>query len=661
MNRIILFIAVCLAVNVSCKNGVPAGGQSSAAVNTILLEALDISKYASLTNIHPTPIDYDFRMNIATPRSYKGGIFLNGVQTLTESAIYIALDGKTLSFSADVGIDMKSPDATAEFFVIGDGQILWQSGVMKSADPERPVRVDLIGFKSLILKTTGSPANVYADWVNAFFTYAGEVPRTEWSPEIREIIRDTKAFMEEQNEKYPAPRINGAMKVGVRPNTPFYYPIAVTGRKPVSYQVEGLPKGLTVDLREGIISGTPVKRGEYDVHITASSKWGKAQRTLKIVVGDQLCLTPPMGYESWNWIEGHVSATSMKEMADAMVEFGFRDAGYQFIEIDDGWEGQRGTSGHITAHPYRFPDGMKTVGDYFHERGLKFGIYSSPGAITCAGYPGSLGFEQLDVDSWVSWGVDYLKHDHCSCPVEDDRSFELVRLVGELLKTSGRSIVMEASHNELGRRDAGNQYFRVGSDIRDTWINTQQCWGMGIMDAFYHAVEYADDQRPGRWIDPDMLIAGLYGTGRAAALCTEGKGCTDSEYRTQMSLWALMSSPLLISSDIRRVNRATLEILTNPEVIEVNQDLLGDFPERIGGAGDQEVWVKEMEDGSKTVALLNKAVRPAEITVRWSDLGLKGEHTVRDLWQRKDVGRFEKTYSATVASHEVVLVRIEEN
>jgi alpha-galactosidase len=233
--------------------------------------------------------------------------------------------------------------------------------------------------------------------------------------------------------------------------------------------------------------------------------------------------------------------------------------------------------------------------------------------------------------------------------------------MGELLKTSGRSMVMEASHNELGRRDAGNHYFRVGSDIRDTWINRQQCWGMGIMDAFYQAVEYADDQRPGRWIDPDMLTAGLYGTGRAASICTEGKGCTDTEYRTQMSLWALMSSPLLISSDIRRINRATLETLTNPEVIEVNQDPLGDFPHRIGAESEQEVWVKEMEDGSKTVALLNKSATPAEITVRWSDLGLKGEYAVRDLWQRRDVGCFEKTYSATVASHEVALVRIEKN
>jgi alpha-galactosidase len=630
-------------------------------VSTILLEALDMSKYAGLTNIHPTPINYGFKMNIATPRSYQGGIFLNGVQTLTESAIYIALDGRTLSFSADVGIDMLSSDATAEFFVIGDGRTLWQSGLMKSADPERPVCVNLKGVQSLLLKTTGSPGAVYTDWVNAFFTYTGETPRTEWSPEIREIIRDTKAFLAEQNEKYPAPRINGAMKVGIRPHTPFYHPIAVTGKRPLTFQVEGLPKGLTVDLRTGIISGTPVKQGEYDVRITATNASGKAQRTLKIIVGDQLALTPPMGYESWNWIEGHVSETSMKEISDAMVEFGFRDVGYQFVELDDGWEGLlRSADGRITAHPYRFPNGMKTVGDYFHDRGLKFGIYSSPGALTCAGYPGSLGFEALDVETWAAWGVDYLKHDHCSCPVEGDRSFELVNLMGELLKKSGRSIILEASHNELGRRDAGNHYFRTGSDIRDIWINPgqQQCWGMGVMDAFYRAVEYADDQRPGRWIDPDMLLAGLYGTGRAASLCTEGKGCTDTEYRTQVSLWALMSSPLLISSDIRRVNRATLEILTNPEVIEVNQDPLGDFPERIGAEGAQEVWVKKMEDGSQTVALLNKAATPAEMTVRWSDLSLKGKHTVRDLWQRKDIGRFGNACSTTVASHEVVLINI---
>jgi alpha-galactosidase len=633
-----------------------SGGMQAQEVKTILLEALDMSKYAGLTVIHPNPSSNVFRMNIATPRSHQGGIFINGVQTLTESAIYIALDGKTRSFSADVGIDMLSPGATAGFFVIGDGRTLWQSGLMKSADPERSVRVNLKGVKSLILKTTGAPGKVYTDWVNAVFSYAGEAPRTEWSPEIREIIRDTKAFMEEQNEKYPAPRINGAMKTGVRPNTPFLYAIAATGVRPMTYQVEGLPAGLTLDLQTGIISGTPIKEGEYDVRITVVNASGKAQRTLKIIVGDQLALTPPMGYQSWNWVEGHLNETFMKEFADALVEFGFRDVGYQYVNMDDCWQGARSVDGRITAHPIRFPNGLKVVGDYLHGKGLKFGIYSSPGALTCEGYPGSLGFEALDVESWVHWGVDLLKHDYCSCP--PDRGVDLAHLMGNLLNHSGRSIVYEANYNEYNGADVGNHYFRVGSDVRDTWINQQQCWGMGIMDCFYHASNYAGAQCPGKWVDPDMLVAGLYGTGRAAALCTEGQGCTDTEYRSQMSLWALMSAPLYLSVDIRRVNKATLETLTNPEVIEVNQDPLGDFPDRIGDESEQEVWVKDMEDGSKTVALLNKAATPAEITVQWSDLGLKGKHTVRDLWQRKDVGQFDKTYSATVVSHEVVLIRI---
>jgi alpha-galactosidase len=532
---------------------------------------------------------------------------------------------------------------------------------MKYGEYSKSVTVNLDGVKSLLLKVTGAPGNTHADWADARFTYSGIPPKAVWSPEDQLTIRESLDFVQQQNEKYPLPRINGAMKVGIRPNTPFYYPIAVTGKRPVRYQVEGLPEGLSVDKQTGIITGVPVKTGEYAVQLTVTNPLGKAQRTLKMVVGDQLAYTPPVGFLSWNLVEGLVNETFLKEMADAFVAFGFRDAGYQYINMDGCWQGKRGPDGRISPDIYRFPNGMKPIGDYLHEKGFKFGLYSSPGPLDCADYAGSFNFEDLDVDTWVSWGVDYLKYDVCSCP--QDRKQELYQLMGKLLQNSGRSIVY-CNSGYFGKEDAGSHLWRVGGDLRDQWMKSEvfeKMGSVGIVESFEMAHQYAHFQSPGFWNDPDMLVVGLYGKSSSGSDLTDGKGCTDIEYRSQMSLWALMSAPLFVTADIRHANTYTLETLINPEVIEVNQDPLGDFPKRIGEAGEQEIWVKQMEDGSKTVALFNKSSELVKMTVTQGDIALNGNYTVRDLWQRKNMGKFGKSYLSVVQPHEVVLIRIFKN
>ena len=642
-----MMMIFCL-LSVNFKHG---SSDESIGKKTILLEALDINKMEQGTN-RPRIVGEHAGIIINNRK------FLNGIHTQTESRLFLELDGKVDRFTAEVGVDDRSTahrndpvdksKSFAEFFVIGDGKILWESGIMKYGENSKSLNVSLAGVKSLLLKVVGGPGNTHVSWANGMIQYNGECPKTVWSPEKLETIKKSLEFAENINKKYPQPRINGAMVVGIRPQTPFYYPIAVTGLRPIFYEADGLPDGLMLDRVTGIITGSLVNSGDYLVELRAKNSLGTTQRTLKISVGSKLALTPPMGFLSWNVIEGLVSETFFKELADAFVLFGLRDAGYQYINIDDCWQGIRDSCGRITADPGRFPRGMKPVGDYLHEKGLKFGIYSTPGPVTCAGFPGTMNFEELDVETWKSWGVDYLKYDGCSTP--RDRSTELYGLMGRLLEESGRSIVY------LGRKDAGSQLWRIGGDLRDQWSGVEN--HVGIVQSFEMAQKRADVHGPGGWNDPDMLVVGIKGKGSSGNDKTDGKGCSDTEYRTHMSLWALMSAPLFITVDVRQIDPVSLEILTNPEVIDVNQDPLGRFPVRIGEEAEQEVWVKEMEDGSKTVALFNKGSEEHVMLVSWENLGLKGTHIVRDLWLRKDLGKFKKSFSSVVPSHGTLLIRI---
>jgi alpha-galactosidase len=617
----------------------------------VLLDELDISKITQGTD---RPRSTGDKANLSINRKK----FLKGIHTRTESRLYFELDGKVDEFSAMVGVDdrndayrtqqISKESSSAEFYIIADGKVIWQSGIMKFGDDPKKVKITLTGIKNLLLRVTGGPGNTHVDWVDAGFTYSGQCPKTVWSPEELAVDRS--------NIQLPFPRINGAMVIGIRPNTPFYYPVAATGDRPMSFMADGLPEGLVLDAVTGIINGIPARAGEYKVKLTVTNKFGKISRDLKISVGDKLALTPPMGFLSWNVIEGSISATVMREIADAFVNYGFRDVGYQYVIMDDCWEGGRDEGGNIFPDKLKFPDGLKCVGDYLHEKGLKIGIYSSPGPTTCAGYPGSLDHEDLDVKTWTSWGIDYLKYDYCSVPPE--RARELYILMGNLLEKSGRSILYSIGAGDIGAewgKVAGAHLWRTAGDIRDQWFLGHQS---GIIECFdRQQPKFTAYQHPGAWNDPDMLLAGIYGKG-ASANDLDAKGCNDTEYRSQMSLWAMLSAPLLISADVRNISRNALEILTNPEVIEVDQDPAGRLPWRLGAPAQQEVWVKDMEDGSKTVVLLNRSSEQKTINFRWEDLGLKTTQLVRDLWSRKDLGIIKDTYSATVPPHGVNMIRI---
>jgi alpha-galactosidase len=364
--------------------------------------------------------------------------------------------------------------------------------------------------------------------------------------------------------------------------------------------------------------------------------------------GNGLALTPPMGWNSWNRFACNVSEDLVKSAADAMVSSGMKEAGYEFIVIDDCWQVSRDSNGNIVADEKKFPSGIKALAGYVHSKGLKFGIYSDAGTQTCAKRPGSRGHEYQDALQYAAWGVDYLKYDWCNTGTENAQA--AYTTMSDALKSSGRPIVFslcEWGTNKpwLWAKDVGNLW-RTTGDITDCWDCKKQ-YSMGwtkILDLQDGLESYAG---PGHWNDPDMLEVG-------------NGGMTTTEYRSHFSLWGILAAPLIAGNDLKNMSPEIKEILTNKEVIAVNQDPLGMQGRRVRKNGDAEVWAKQLKDGSRAVALLNRGPADADISVSWEDLGYPAHLSanVRDLWAKKDLGKSSAAFSAKVSSHGVVVVRI---
>ncbi len=363
---------------------------------------------------------------------------------------------------------------------------------------------------------------------------------------------------------------------------------------------------------------------------------------LKDVPANGLAPTPPMGWNSWNKFEDRVNDATVREMADAMVTSGMRDAGYVYLNIDDTWEGVRDAKGNLGSNG-KFPD-MKGLVDFVHSRGLKFGIYSSPGPRTCAEYPGSYGHEQQDADTFAAWGVDYLKYDWCGeRMIYGTQDLQRVyQTMGDALLASRRPIVYSLceygdGHVERWGAKVGGNLWRTTGDIRDAWSSM-----IGNIERQAATAPFAG---PGHWNDPDMLEVG-------------NGHMTDAEYRTHMSLWAMAAAPLLAGNDIRSMTPATKAVLLNREVIAVDQDTLGKqaTPRK---RADLQTWVKPLADGSVAVAVVNLGATGADAVVKAADLGLDAKAPpARDLWAHADVSFRDGIYTQKVASHDVLLLRV---
>jgi alpha-galactosidase len=360
-----------------------------------------------------------------------------------------------------------------------------------------------------------------------------------------------------------------------------------------------------------------------------------------------LALTPPMGWNSWNRFGCNVTEDLVKSAADALVSSGMKDAGYEYVVIDDCWQVSRDAAANIVVDPKSFPNGIKALADYVHSKRLKFGIYSDAGTMTCAKRPGGRGHEYQDAIQYAAWGVDYLKYDWCNTGTANAQS--TYAIMRDALSTAGRPIVFslcEWGTNKpwLWARDVGNLW-RTTGDISDCWDckKGQLSWTQ-ILDMQVGLEVYAG---PGHWNDPDMLEVG-------------NGGMTTTEYRAHFSLWCLLAAPLMAGNDLANMTPEIKEILTNKEVIAINQDSLGMQGRRVQKNGDSEVWAKQLRDGSRAVILLNRSAADADISVSWEDLGYPThlQAAVRDLWAKKDLGKSIGTVSAKVPSHGVVMLRV---
>jgi alpha-galactosidase len=365
---------------------------------------------------------------------------------------------------------------------------------------------------------------------------------------------------------------------------------------------------------------------------------------------NSLAKTPPMGWNSWNVFHGEINETQIKQIADTMVSSGMKDAGYVYLNLDDNWMANpaRDANGNLKANPTRFPSGIKALADYVHAKGLKLGIYGDRGTMTCMNVPqsGSKGYEDKDAKTFASWGIDYLKYDNCNIPNGSDMKTDYQKMQ-TALANCGRPIVFSiCAWGYQNWMPATGNLWRTTGDITDKWDNGTE-WFKGIINAIDGNAQYTSSAAPGAWNDPDMLEIG-------------NGGCTTEEYRTQMSMWCMMASPLIAGNDIRTMNQATKDILLNKEVIAVNQDSAGKQGFRVKGTNGLEIWVKPLgTDGTtKAVALLNRNASASSITVNWSDIGLTGSVTVRDLWAKADKGSFTGSYTASVPSHGTVVLKV---
>ncbi len=429
------------------------------------------------------------------------------------------------------------------------------------------------------------------------------------------------------------PRINGARRVGIRAGTELIHPLAVTGERPLRFEVDGLPDGIVVD-DDGILRGhAPEDDGAHDVQVRVSNSHGTAAATVRICVGPLLALTPPMGWNSWNVYGDRVSAEVIVRIAEEMVANGMRDLGYQYVNIDDFWHAaSRAEDGTPVANPDTFPDGIAPVADALHRLGLKLGIYSDAAHLTCGKCFGGLGYERVDARTYAEWGVDLLKYDYCHAPKDRGTAEERYGAMSRALQATDRSIVLSAC--EWGGRQPwrwaaglGASSWRTTLDIFDSF----SWFVFGVRGIARRNLRLADHAGPGAWNDPDMLVIGNRGRGRVTsrlAVLPKGvlkvplRGLNDLQSVSHMTLWVMMAAPLLASHDLAAGSPLDMALLTNPDVLAINQDVLGAQCRKV--AAPPGIWqlVKPLADGGVAVSVTN--VSPLARTVEVDLAALAG-------------------------------------
>ena len=590
-----------------------------------------------------------------TPLTVAKVEYTHGVGTHANSELLVRLNGGTAGFTADVGIDDETQGrGQARFEVWGDGKRLATSHLLKGGQPAEHMDVPLKGVKvaDLVVASVGSNDYAHADWGNAQFELAGD-----HSAQPSAFSRPVEPPMPIYQGYDPRPEINGPRVVGCSPGKPFVFKIPVSGDKPMAYRIDRVPSGLSLDAQTGILSGAVAAGGDYRMRVTVSNARGKAERAFEILCGDHtLARTPPMGWNSWNVWGPSVTAERVWLAADAFVHQNLIDYGFRYVNIDDAWEGARDANGEIQTNS-KFPD-IAALATYVHSKGLCLGIYSSPGPKTCGGYTASYQHEQQDADTYAKWGVDYLKYDWCSYggiappnPTIADYQAPYV-LMRQCLDHCSRDIVFSLCQYGMG--DVWNWGKKVGGNLWRTTGDINDSWGSLSSIAFSQS-DHASGAGPGGWNDPDMLVVGKLGWGDNI----HQTGLTPNEQITHITMWSLLAAPLLLGCDLTKLDPWTKALMTNHDVLDVDQDPLGKPATRRFSTEDGvEVWSRPLWDGTTAVGFMNRAPQAQKITATWAQLGLAGRQPVRDLWLRKNLGDRSGELSAEVPSHGAKLFRI---
>jgi alpha-galactosidase len=476
----------------------------------------------------------------------------------------------------------------------------------------------------------------------------------------------------------PEPRLNGPLVYGCRPGNPFLYRIPCQGTRPMSFRVDNLPSSLALDPVSGIISGTAPEKGEYEIILHSSNTSGTDSRPMKIVAGETLALTPPMGYNHWYAHYDRITDAMMREAADILISSGMADVGYQYVNIDDCWMNApkhgdtlrvgplRDENGNIVPNRH-FPD-MKGLTDYIHSLGLKAGIYTSPGPLTCGGFAGAYNHEEQDARRFAEWGFDFLKYDWCSysevtvpgSAATDSKikwekgADEMEKLrypyfqMGEILKRQNRDIVLNLCQYGMGEvwkwgAESGGHCWRTAGDLG---FELDRVFDVALKNSGYR--EYS---RPGSWNDPDYIQIGYIGTASKMGLPELTRMPASMQY-AYMSMWCLMASPLVYSGDMKRLDSLTLNVLCNPEVIAVDQDPLGISAEVIMAGDSAFIMIKPLYDGTVSAGMFNRSSEPATVTLALKDAGFGGNVSVRNLWRRQDLGQFSGNFTAAIINRQ---------
>jgi alpha-galactosidase len=643
----IAFLAA-VALSASAPKSLAVMRRLNPPASAMWLENIDLGSEKSWGSARPKQtID-------GSPLMLEGMIYAHGLGSSSDGAIVIKLNSAATMFTSAVGVDDNTRAGGAIVFEVWtDGKKVMDSGVMKKGDKPKILSVDVTGSKTMYLIAVASGENTsydYADWGGAMLVLD---PNAKEKPTVGGAAGEPAPELAHTDLKKIG--IHGPRIIGATPGRPFVFLIPATGEPPLTFSAENLPAGLSLDSKTGIISGSLKKEGETTVTLTVSDKSGVAKRKLQVAGGEhKLALTPPMGWNSWNAWGTAVDEGKVRAAADAFVSSGLASFGYSNINIDDAWEAGRDANGEILANN-KFPD-MKALSDYVHGKGLKLGIYSSPGPRTCGGYEASYKHELQDAQTWAKWGIDYLKYDWCSYGsyAKDHSLTELEKpylVMRDALDKIGRDITFSLCQYGMGDvwtwgAEVGGNLWRVTGDINDSWASMSS---IGFSQNGHE--KFAG---PGHWNDPDMLVVGYVGWGPNL----HPSNLTHNEQITHITLWSMLSAPLLIGCDLTRIDQFTLDLLTNDEVLDINQDPLGKAARRVARGGMTEVWARPLRDGTIAVALFNRFFEKSDVTVKWSDVGVTGQQPVRSLWQKQNLGTFDGSFTTPVPAHGAVMLKI---